>query len=101
MTRILNNGDDVCAVGGHVDEVTARAVGELDGEDSALGSDNVSDVGDGSSRRSTEVEDLAARAHVDVVDTAENTGGQLASEGVPDAVLDAAGRRIVGASAVG
>jgi hypothetical protein len=91
VARILDNGDDVCAVGGHVDEITAGSVGELDGEDGALGPDDISDVGDGGTRRSTEVQDLAAGSHVDVVHTAEDAGGQLASEGVPDAVFDAAG----------
>lgn len=96
VARILDNGDDVCAVGGHVDQITARAVRKLDGEDGALGSDDISNVRHTSARRSTEVEDLAARAHVDVVDTTEDTSSQLASEGVPHAVLDAAGRRVGG-----
>lgn len=35
VTGVLDNGDDVGAVGGHVDKVTTRTVGELDGVDSA------------------------------------------------------------------
>ena len=47
VTGILNNGDDVCAVGGHVDQITARAVGELNSEDGSLRANDVGNVGDG------------------------------------------------------
>jgi hypothetical protein len=91
VTGILDNGDDVGAVGGHVDQITTRAVGELDSEDGSLGSDDIGDVRHTGARRSTEVQHLAAGAHVDVIDTTENTSGQLGSEGVPHAIFDAAG----------
>ena len=91
VTGILDDGDDVCAVGSHVDQITARAVGELDGEDGSLGADDISNVGDGGTGGSTKVEDLGSGAHVDVVDTTEDTGSQLGTEGVPDAVLDGRG----------
>jgi hypothetical protein len=101
MTRILDNGDDVCAVSGHVDQITSRAVRELNGKYSSLRSDDIGNVGYTGTRRSTEVEDLAARAHVDVVNTTEDTGCQLASEGVPDAVFDTAGCGVLAIFAVG
>lgn len=44
-----------------------------------------------SSGCSAKIEHLASRAHVDVVDTTEDTGSQLAAERVPDAVFGAAG----------
>ena len=91
VTGILDDGDDVCAVGGHVDQITTGAVGELDGKDGSLGANDIGNVRDGGTRGSTEVEDLGARAHVDVVDTTEDTGSQLGTEGVPDAVLDGRG----------
>jgi hypothetical protein len=93
VTGVLDNGNDVCAVSGHVDQITTRAVGELDSEDGSFRSDNIGDVTDTGSGSSTKVKNLAARAHVDVVDTTEDTSGQLASEGVPDTVLGA-GRRL-------
>lgn len=96
MAGVLDNGDDICAVGSHVDQITARAVRELDGEDGSLGSNNISNVRHTGARCSAKVQDLAARAHVDVVNTTEDTSGQLASEGVPDAVFDAAGGLIGG-----
>jgi hypothetical protein len=101
MTRILDDGDDVCTVGSHVDQVTSGAVRELNGKDGSLGSDDIGNVRHTGAGRSTEVEDLAARAHVDVVDTTENTGCQFTPEGVPDAVLDAAGGGILGIARVG
>jgi hypothetical protein len=97
VTGILDDGDDVCAVGGHVDKVTAGAVGELDGEDGTLGTDNVGNVGNTGTGGGTEVQDLAARAHVDVVDTTKDTGSQLTAEGVPDTVLDGRGSGILSA----
>ena len=95
VTGILDDGDDVCAVGSHVDQITARAVGELDGEDGSLGADDISNVGDGGTGGSTKVEDLGSGAHVDVVDTTEDTGSQLGTEGVPDTVLDSRGSGVL------
>ena len=88
VARILDDGDDVGAVLGHVDEIATRPVGELNGVDVSGRADNVGNVGDGGTRGSTKVQDLGARAHVDVVDTTDDTGGKLASERVPDSVLD-------------
>lgn len=98
VTGILDNGDDVCAVGGHVDQITAGTVRELDGVDGTGGTDNIGDVGDGSSRGGTEVKDLAARLHVDGLETTKDTGGQLGTEGVPHTVLDLCGSCGIGAS---
>lgn len=98
VTGILDNGDDVCAVGGHVDQITTRAVGELDGEDGSLGANDVSNVGDGGTGGSTEVEDFGARAHVDVVDTTKNTSRQLGTERVPNAVLNGRGSSLIAVS---
>lgn len=49
---------------------------------------DVSDVGDRGTARGTEVEDLLARGDVDVVEATEDAGRKLASERVPDSVLD-------------
>jgi len=46
VAGVFDDGDDVGAVRGHVDEVAAGAVGELDGEDGARGADDVGDVRD-------------------------------------------------------
>jgi hypothetical protein len=95
VTGILDDRDDVCAVGGHVDQITAGAVRELYSEDGSLGTNDISDVGDGGTGGGTEVEDLGSRAHVDVVDTTEDTGSQLGTEGVPDTVLNSRGSGIL------
>ena len=94
-TGILDDGDDVGALLGHVQEVTSHAVGELDGVDEAGGPDPVSDMGDGGTGRGAEVEDLLARSDEDVTDTAEDTGGELGAEGIPDTVLDLGALRAV------
>jgi hypothetical protein len=44
VSSVLNDGDDVGPLLGHVDEVTTTSVGKLDSVDSSLGSNNVSNV---------------------------------------------------------
>jgi len=68
VAGVFDDGDHVGAVGGHCDEITATAVGELDGVDTAGGSDDVGDMGDGGAAGSTQVEDRGAGADVDVLD---------------------------------
>jgi hypothetical protein len=106
VTGILNDGDNVCAVGGHVDKISAGTVGELDSEDGSSRANDVGNVRDGSTRGSTEVENLAAGLDVNVVHTTENTSGQLRTERVPDTVFSLCGGGsitvgLVGASAGG
>lgn len=88
VSGVLDDGNDVGSVGGHVDEVTARSVREFDGVDNTGGSHDIRDVGNGGSGGGAEIQDLGARAHVDVGQTAQDTGSQLASERVPDTVFD-------------
>ena len=44
VSGIFDDGDNVGSLLGHVDEISSGSVGELDGVDGTLGSDNVSDV---------------------------------------------------------
>lgn len=60
VARVLDDGDHVRALLRHADQVTARAVRELDSVDNALGADDVRDVRDGGSRGGSEVEDLGS-----------------------------------------
>lgn len=87
LTSVLDDGDDICAAGGHVDQVTARTVRELNGVDSSGGSNDVGDVRDGGSRGGTEVQGLGAGLDVDGLETTQDTGSQLRSERVPDTVF--------------
>lgn len=86
---ILTN--DICSFLGHVDQVTSRTVGELDSVDSAFGTNNVCDVADTGTTSGTKVQDLLARANVDVVQTTKNTSSKLGAERVPDTVLGLGG----------
>lgn len=72
VTGILDDGDDVGALLGHVQELAAGAGSKLNGVDSAGGADKVRDVGNSGAGRSAEVQDLGARAHPDVADTASD-----------------------------
>lgn len=44
VTRVFDDGDDVCAVGSHVDEIATRAVGEFDCEDGSFRANDIGDV---------------------------------------------------------
>ena len=91
MTGVLDNGDNVGAASCHVDQVTAGSVRELDGVDCTSGANNVGNVRNGSSRSGTEVQNLLSWAHVDRLETTEDTSSQLASEGIPHTIFDLGG----------
>lgn len=95
VTGILNNGDNIGTVSSHADQVTAGTVGELNGVDVTGGADDISNVGNGGTAGTTDVEDLGAGLHVDVVQTTEDTGSQLGTEGVPDTVLSLGDNTII------
>lgn len=88
LTGVLNDGNDVGALGGHADQVATGAGRELDGVDEAGRTDDIGNVGDGSTRGTTEIEDLGAGAEVHPVETTDDTSRKLGAEGVPHAVLD-------------
>jgi hypothetical protein len=88
MTGVFNNGDDVRAAGCHINQITARAVRELNSVDAAFRADDIGNMRDGGSGSGAQVKDLASGLHVDVVYTTQDTGCQLASEGIPYTVLD-------------
>jgi hypothetical protein len=62
-------------------------VGELDSVDVSGRSDNISDVTDGGTAGRSKVQNLGARLHVDIIETTQDTGGKLGTEGVPHTVL--------------
>jgi len=102
VASILDDRDDVGAVRSHVDEISARSVREFDGEDSAGRANNIGNVGNGRSRRSTEIKDLTARLHVNLFHSTKDTGSQLRAEGIPDAILSLGhGRAIAVGRALG
>lgn len=87
LTRSSTLTDNVGPLLSHVDQISSRSVGELDSVDGSLRSNDVGDVGDGGSRGGSEVEDLLSGGDVDLVETSEDTSGELGSERVPDSVL--------------
>jgi hypothetical protein len=88
VTSIFNDWDNVCSLLGHIDQITSRSVRELNGIDSTFGTNNVGNVRDGSTGGSTEIEDLLSRSNVDVINTTENTSGDLGTERIPDTVFN-------------
>lgn len=91
VTGVIDNGDNVGTVGGHADQVTTGAVGELDGVDSSGRSDNISDVADGGTAGSAEIENLGTGLDEDIVETTKDTGSQLGTERIPHTVFDLGG----------
>lgn len=95
VTSVLNNRDDVGALCSEADQVASTAVRELHSVDNTGGADNVGNVRDGGTGSGAEVEHFAAGSHEDIVQTTEDTGSQLGSEGVPHTVLGLCGGRRV------
>lgn len=85
---IFDHGDDVGPLLGQVDEVTARAVGELNCIDETIRADNIRHVGDGGARGCAKVQHLGPRLDVDLVYTAQDCCCQLGAEGVPGSVFN-------------
>ena len=95
VARILDDGDDVCALRREADKVAPAAVGELDRVHDARGAHNVGHVRHGRARRCAKVEHFTARAYVDVVEAAENACGELRAKGVPHAIFGLCGGSVV------
>lgn len=87
VTGIFDDWDNVCAVSGHVDQITTGSVGELDSKDSSGRTNDISDVGNGCSRSSTKVKDFGTWLDEDFIQTTENTSSQLGSERIPYTVF--------------
>lgn len=87
VTSVLNNRDNVGTGLGHVDQITTSAVREFDSVHNTSGTNDIRNVGDGSTGGSTKVENLGTRANVDVLNTTEDGCGQLGTERIPDTVL--------------
>ena len=87
VSRVLDDGDHVRSLLGHVDEVTAGSLREFDSVDGAGGTNEVRHVGNGSAGGATKIEHLGTRLHVNVSDTGDDGRANLGSEGVPDAIF--------------
>lgn len=87
VSCVLNDGDNVRSLLGHVDEVTAGSLREFDSIDGASGTNEVRHVRDGGTGSATEIEHLGSGLHVDVSDTGDDGRANLGSEGVPDTIF--------------
>jgi len=88
LTGILNDRDDVRALLGHVGEVTAGSVRELNSVDNTFRADHVGDMGDGGTGGTAQVQDAGAGLDGHVADASDDGRGDLGTERIPDAVLD-------------
>lgn len=99
VASVLDDWDDICAVRGHVYQISAGTMRELDREDGSGRSNDISNVRHGCARGGSQVEHFGAGLDEDLVQTSQDTGCQLAAEGVPDAVFGL-GYAVVGAAGV-
>ena len=77
VAGVLDDGDDVRAALGHVEQIPAGTVREFHGVHVPLGTDDVGHVGDGRAGRGAEVQDLGAGFDPYVVDTPQDGGGDF------------------------
>jgi len=80
---------------GHVDQIAARPVRELDGVDASLGADEVADVTDCRTGSASQVQDFRAGLHMYRIDTTQDSGAQFATEGIPDSIFNLGGRAVL------
>lgn len=88
MASVLDDGDDVGPLLGHIDQIAAGTVRELHGVDKAFGTHNVGHMGDCGSGSTAQIQDLGARWHVNLLNAAQNGSSQLGAEGIPHTVLN-------------
>mmetsp|Transcript_41535 Transcript_41535/g.104740 ORF Transcript_41535/g.104740 Transcript_41535/m.104740 type:complete len:249 (-) Transcript_41535:128-874(-) len=97
---ITDDGNDVGALLGGVDQIAAGAMRELNGVHAAGWADDVRHMRDSGTRGSTQVENLGTGTDPDVLDTTQNGGGDLGTERVPHTVLDLLSIRTIDADAL-
>lgn len=87
MAGIFNDRDDISALLGNIDKITAGTVGELDGIAETLGTNNIGNMRNGGTGCSTKVQDFHARCNMNMVKTTKNTSSKLGSERIPHTVF--------------
>jgi len=88
LTGIFDDRDDVRSLLGHVGQITAGTVRELDGVNNAFRANHVGNMGDGGSGSATEVQNTHAGLDGHVANATNDGSGDLGSERIPDTVLD-------------
>lgn len=87
LPGIVDDGDDVGALLGHVHQVPSHSVRELNRVDNARRAHDIRNMGDSGSGGSTEVEDSSARHNSGLRDTANNRSSDLGAVGVPNTIF--------------
>jgi len=75
VSGVLDNRNNICPRLGHVEQISSRAVRELDSVDESFRADDVGNMGHSGARGGAQVKDLLARGDMNFVDTAENSSG--------------------------
>mmetsp|Transcript_9287 Transcript_9287/g.27687 ORF Transcript_9287/g.27687 Transcript_9287/m.27687 type:complete len:235 (-) Transcript_9287:1818-2522(-) len=87
VSGILYNWNNVGSQLGNAQKIASGTMRELYGIHGSILSDNIRNVGDRSSSCSTNVKDFRAGFDPNIVNTAQNSSGDLRSEGIPYTVF--------------
>merc|ERR1719378_638157 len=85
---VLHDGDDIGALLGEVHQVATGSMRELHCVDLAAGSDHIGNVRHRGTGGGPKVQHLGSRVDAEIVNAAHESGAQLRTERVPDAVFD-------------
>ena len=88
MTSIFDDRNNISSLLCHIDQITTGSVREFDSIHSTFRTNNISNMGNGSTRGSTEIKDLLARSNVNMVNTTKDGSSKLRSERIPYTVFN-------------
>ena len=77
MASVFDDGNNVCAMSGHVDEVTAGAVREFDSKDCAFRPDYVRNVRDRCARGSAKVKNFCAWSDENIIKPSQDASSEF------------------------
>ena len=87
LPGVVDDGDDVGALLGHIHQVPTHSVRELNSVDNAGRAHDIGNVRDSGSRGSSEVEDSSAWDNSGLRDAANNRSCDLGAVGVPHTIF--------------
>ena len=87
LSGIMDNGNDVGSLLSHVDQISSNSVWELNCVNETFRTDDIRDVGNGSSRGGSEIKNLGSWVDTGFGDTSDDWCGNFGSIRVPYSVF--------------
>ncbi|EEQ39623.1 hypothetical protein CLUG_03750 [Clavispora lusitaniae ATCC 42720] len=88
VTSVVNDWDDIRSLLSHADQLSTWSVRKFNCVNQTFRANHIRNVGDRSTRGSTQVQNLLSWSNAQLINTTHNTSSQLGSERVPHTVLD-------------